>query len=99
MATRLRESGHMTPRAYREWRAEWDEYVAALPPSKGGPSSPAQKTLGRSGRPFVQLVLQAVSSNRITVVDAARYLDLKFEHFDELRERLVTRQVEARSDD
>jgi Zn-dependent peptidase ImmA (M78 family) len=35
------------------------------------------------------LVLSALAANRITSVDAARYLDLKFNHFDELRTRLV----------
>lgn len=95
MATRLRESGHMTAKAYREWREAWDAHVAALPPPRSGPSTPAQKTLGRSGRPFAQLVLEALSTNRINSVEAARYLDLKFEHFDELRERLVAGRIQA----
>ena len=41
--------------------------------------------IGRNGRPFTQLVLEALSANCVTSVTAARYLDLKFEHFDKLR--------------
>jgi hypothetical protein len=36
----------------------------------------------------VQLVLEALDANRITSVDAGRYLDLKFEHFGKLRDML-----------
>jgi hypothetical protein len=49
---------------------------------------PVGKTLGRSGRPFVQLVLEALDMNRITAVQASRYLDLRFDHFDKLRNEL-----------
>ena len=89
VATRLRESGFMTWEAYRHWRAAWDEYVKALPPRKGGFASPAEKAVNRAGRPFAQLVLEALSANRITSLDAARYLELKFDHFDELRSNLA----------
>ena len=51
-------------------------------------ATPAQKALNKAGRPFAQLVLEALSANRLTVVDAARYLDLKFEHFEKLHEDL-----------
>jgi len=44
-----------------------------------------EKAVNRAGRPFAQLVLEALAANRITPVDASRYLDLKFEHFDKLR--------------
>jgi Zn-dependent peptidase ImmA (M78 family) len=86
MATRLRESGFMSWNRYNEWRGEWNEYVASLPARTGGFATPAEKALNRHGRPFVQLVLEAMSANRITSVDAARYLELKFQHFDQLRE-------------
>lgn len=88
MATRLRESGYMTWSRYRAWRDEWAEFVATLPARGGGFASPAEKTLGRAGRPFVRLVLEAMANNRITSVDAARFLDLKFQHFDQLRSLL-----------
>ena len=88
-ATRLVASGLMSWPQYNAWRKAWDEYVATLPPRKGGPVSQAQKAVGRNGRPFTTLVLGALAANRITSVDAARYLDLKFHHFEELRTRLV----------
>ena len=88
MATRLRESGFMGWPRYRQWREEWDAYVAGLPPRRGGFASPVDKAVGRAGRPFVTLVLDALSANRITSTDASRYLDLKFEHFEKLTSHL-----------
>lgn len=88
MATRLRESGVITWARYRSWREGWDKYVASLPPRRGGFATPPEKAINRSGRPFVQLVLEALDANRITSVDAGRYLDLKFEHFGKLRNML-----------
>jgi len=46
--------------------------------------------LGRGGRPFAQLVIEALDSNRITAVDASRYLDLRFDHILKLRSELHT---------
>lgn len=85
MATRLRADGAMTWDGYRAWKESWDAYVATLPPRKGGFATPVDKTLSRGGRPFAQLVLQALDSNRITSVDACRYLDLRFDHVEKLR--------------
>jgi len=85
MATRLRESGFMSWGRYNLWRSEWQDHVSALPKRGGGFATPAEKTFNRYGRPFVQLVLEAMSINRITSVDAARYLDLNFQHFDQLK--------------
>ena len=85
MATRLRESGYMSWSRYNEWRGEWSDYVASLPTRTGGFATPAEKAMNRHGRPFVQLVLEAMSGNRISSVDAARYLELKFQHFEQLR--------------
>jgi Zn-dependent peptidase ImmA (M78 family) len=97
-ATRLRESGFMTWEIYDRWRSEWDTYVATLPPRRGGIATPAQKAINKAGRPFAQLVLEALSANRLTAVDAARYLDLRFEHFDKLRDHLATSPGEAALD-
>ena len=36
----------------------------------------------------LQLVLEALDMNRITAVQASRYLDLRFDHFDKLRNEL-----------
>lgn len=95
MATRLREFGVMTWARYNSWREVWDKYVASLPPRRSGFATPPDKAMNRSGRPFVQLVLEALDANRITSVDAGRYLDLKFEHFGKLRDTVVTSNVRA----
>jgi Zn-dependent peptidase ImmA (M78 family) len=89
MATRLAGAGYMSWAQYHGWRKAWETYVAQLPVRKGGPVAQALKAIGRNGRPFTTLVLGALAANRITSVDAARYLDLKFHHFDDLRMRLV----------
>jgi len=88
MATRLREAGYMDWEQYRRWRAQWEARVASLPPRNGGFATPLQKSLGRAGRPFAQLVVEALDANRITAVDASRLLDLKYVHFDKLRAHL-----------
>ena len=98
-ATRLRESGFMAWAQYNQWREQWQAYVAALPPRSGGFATPMEKAVNRSGRPFAQLVLEALSANRITSVDASRYLDLKFEHFDKLRAHLTTGPGDTSSDE
>lgn len=98
-ATRLRESGFMAWAQYNQWREEWQAYVAALPPRSGGFATPMEKAVNRAGRPFAQLVLEALSANRITSVDASRYLDLKFEHFDKLRTHLTTGPGDMSSDE
>jgi Zn-dependent peptidase ImmA (M78 family) len=98
-ATRLRESGFMTWAQYNQWREQWQAYVATLPPRKGGFVTPMEKAVNRAGRPFAQLVLEALSANRITSVDASRYLDLKFEHFDKLRAHLTSGPREMSSDE
>ncbi|MBI1851994.1 MAG: ImmA/IrrE family metallo-endopeptidase, partial [Planctomycetes bacterium] len=85
MATRLRISRFLTRDEYERWCSEWDAHVKSLPPRRGGIATPAQEALSRAGRPFTQLVLEALSTNRITSVDASRHLDLKFEHFEKLR--------------
>jgi Zn-dependent peptidase ImmA (M78 family) len=87
MATRLRASGALSWDGYRRWKKKWDEYLVTLPQRKGF-ASPVEKALGRSGRPFVQLVLEALDANRITAVQASRYLDLRFDHFEKLRNEL-----------
>jgi Zn-dependent peptidase ImmA (M78 family)/transcriptional regulator with XRE-family HTH domain len=88
MATRLRESRFMSWPQYHAWRAEWDAYVATLKPRRGGIATPIEKAVNRAGRPFAALVLEALAANRITSVDASRYLDLKFEHFEKLGDHL-----------
>jgi Zn-dependent peptidase ImmA (M78 family)/transcriptional regulator with XRE-family HTH domain len=88
MATRLRASGFMSWQQYNTWKQSWQEFVATLPKRSGGFAHPVDVALGRNGRPYVQLVLEALATNRITSVDAARHLALKFEHFDKLKTAL-----------
>ena len=83
-----RSAGAMSWDGYRQWRADWSEYVSSLKPRRGGIASPVDKTLGRAGRPFAQLVLEALDANRITVVEVSRYLDLRFDHIEKLRGEL-----------
>lgn len=91
MATRLRASGYFDWAHYRNWRLGWDAWVASLRPRSSGFAHPVGQALTRNGRPFVQLVLEALGSNRITTVDASRFLDLKAEHFEKLRGALAER--------
>ncbi|MBA3353724.1 MAG: ImmA/IrrE family metallo-endopeptidase [Blastocatellia bacterium] len=99
MATRLRESDYMSWTRYNQWRADWEAYVSTLPKRRGGFASPVEKAVSRAGRPFTQLVLEALSSNRLTAVDAARYLDLRFEHFENLRAHVSRGPSEGTSDE
>lgn len=89
LATRLHADARMTTQAYQAWRRDWDVWVADHPVHGGGFAHPDQKALGRNGRPFVRLVFDALSQNRITATDAARYLDLRYEHFQKLTNRLI----------
>ncbi|MGH7119623.1 MAG: ImmA/IrrE family metallo-endopeptidase [Acetobacteraceae bacterium] len=95
-ATRLRESGFMTSGAYRQWREHWAKFTAALPPRRGGIASPAEKAVNRAGRPFALLVLEALAANRLTSTEAARYLELRFDHLDAVRAHLGTADVDRR---
>lgn len=88
-ATRLREYGAMSWDEYREWRRLWDAHVSNLPPRRGGFATPPAKAVSRAGRPFAQLVLEALDTNRITPVEASRYLNLKYTHFERLRELIA----------
>ena len=74
MATRLRTVGVLSWDGYNRWKLEWNQYSDAFPKRKGF-ASPIDKTLGRSGRPFVRLVLEALDMNRITAVQASHYAD------------------------
>jgi len=91
MATRLRASGYFDWNHYLSWKRGWDSYVATLKPKTGGFAHPVTLALGRAGKPFTQTVLEALAANRITVVNAAHYLDLKAEHFEKLKGALIAR--------
>jgi hypothetical protein len=95
MATRLRASGVFTWAKYRAWRGAWEVWVATLPVRGGGYAHPVANTIGRAGRPFVTTVLEALAANRIDSVTAARHLDLKFAHFEKLKNALAKRPGEG----
>ena len=99
MATRLRAAGQLSWEGYRDWRENWSKHVATLKPSKGGFAHPVDKTLSRAGRPLTRLVVEALDANRITAVEACRYLDLRFEHFDRLRLELRSGRGAEAADD
>lgn len=91
MATRLRASGYFDWAFYRHWKQEWDAHVARLKPRSGGFSTPVGTTLGRAGQPFTRIILEAMSTNRITSDQAARHLELKYQHFGKLKDALRAR--------
>jgi hypothetical protein len=99
LATRLRASGYIDWAHYRIWKQGWDVYVAGLTPRVGGFAHPIVQTLSRAGRPYTQVVLEALATNRITPVNAVRYLDLKFEHFDRLKDALQGRPGSGADDE
>lgn len=88
VATRLRESCFMTWDEYNGWKTQWDRYIKTLKPRIKGFATPVDKTIGRAGYPFARLVLEALTTDRITAVDASRYLHLKYQHFEDLRKRI-----------
>ncbi len=99
MATRLRASGYMSWPGYQDWKSRWNAHLAKLKPSSGGFATSAEKAINRNGKPFVQLVIEALDSNRLASVDAARYLDLKFQHFSELRENVRMKILRSGADE
>lgn len=99
MATRLRASGCMDWPQYRVWKERWNQHVKTLPPRTGGFAHPVDIALNRNGRPYVQLVMEALAANRITSVDASRHLGLKFAHFDKLKESLRGGPVSGGADE
>jgi len=97
-ATRLRESGRISWDQYNSWRASWSQFVGDIPVSSGF-ATPVSKTIGRGGRMFSQLVFEALDANRLTMVEAARALTLRTDHFDTLRHRLVSGSAAEASDE
>lgn len=73
---------------YSAWRSEWDRNVQSLSRPRGF-ATPVCKAIGRGGPMYAQLVLEALDTNRLTMAEAARALNLRTERFDRLRQRLV----------
>jgi Zn-dependent peptidase ImmA (M78 family)/transcriptional regulator with XRE-family HTH domain len=85
-ATRLLIAGKMGPTAYRRWKDSWTKFLKDHPPKDGGGiASPAEKALNRNGASFTTLVLEALTLERITPVEASRYLNLGYPHIEDLR--------------
>lgn len=86
VATRLLHLRMMTAAACARWKVEWQTYreTHAERPTFGI-ASPAEKAVSRNGPLFTSLVLSALSSERISSVDACHYLDLGFGHVETLR--------------
>lgn len=94
MATRLLRTGRLAPASYNRWRGEWNQYLAEHPPKKPRVRVlPPARALGRNGYAFTILVLDALNTDRITGVQAARYLDLRFPHVETLRRDLIFRRA------
>ena len=98
-ATRLAHLGRLSQNGYQRWRTEWTDFLKKHPPKKPrGFATPPAKALSRNGLAFTTLVLQALTTERVTSVEAARYLDLRYPHVETLRRELAfgrRRPVEA----
>lgn len=85
-ATRMLVLGLMSPVIYRIWKDEWNEFLTQHPPKKGGGfATHAEKALNRNGTTFTTLVIDALTLERITPVDASRYLKVGYPHIENLR--------------
>lgn len=83
---------------FRRWKDEWERYLIENPPRTGGGiASQAEKALNRHGSSFARLVVEALSQERITSLEAARYLDLKYPHIEALRRELLFAGREERA--
>ena len=85
-ATRLLVLKRMSPTGYRRWKSDWNEFLSQFPPKPSrGFATPAQKALNRYGNTFTTLVLEALTLERISPVDASNYLRLGYPHIEDLR--------------
>lgn len=85
-ATRLLVLGLMSPLSYRSWKDDWNEFLVQHPPKDGGGfATHAEKALNRNGNAFTTLVIEALTLERITPVDASRYLKVGYPHIEDLR--------------
>ena len=89
MATRLWRSELISGGQYNDWRSAWQNVIDGLPKKKGGFATPVSKALGRGGRSYCQLVIEALDSGRITIADATKWLNLRSSQLETLRTKLV----------
>lgn len=91
MVTRLLRIGKCDPASYKKWKNAWNEYLELHPPKPAmGIATPAQKAVNRNGQPFTRLVLEALTRERITSLDAARFLNLRYPHIEILRRDITS---------
>jgi hypothetical protein len=91
-ATRLLWLGIMSTPGYAAWKQAWQSYRDAHPDRPSfGIATPAEKAVGRSGPLLTSLVLSALSSDRISSVDATNYLDVGYDHVEKLRQGWLAR--------
>jgi Zn-dependent peptidase ImmA (M78 family) len=89
MATRLLITGRMSSASFKSWKEAWQAFLEDHPTQAGGGfATPAEKALNRNGRSFTLLVLEALSLDRITSMDAANYLELSYPHIEILQHDL-----------
>jgi Zn-dependent peptidase ImmA (M78 family) len=98
-ATRLRASGYLSWAQYDQWIEQWEKYLSGLKPRKGGPVRQETKAIGRAGQMFARLVVEALDTNRITLLDACRYLGLRSTYLDDLRQQLINSSAEETFDE
>ncbi len=84
-ATRLLSIGKMNPASYHQWNDDWRKYIENHPFKGGGIATPAEKALNKNGTAYTTLVIDALNMERITPVEASRYLNLHYPHVEELR--------------
>lgn len=85
-ATRLLVLGIMSPVSYRDWKDNWSEFLTQHPPKdSGGFATHAERALNRNGNTLTTLVIEALTLERITPVDASYYLKVGYPHIEDLR--------------
>lgn len=93
---RMMTLGLTTERVYREKRQLWGARLWYVPsrPSSGGPPVPV-RTIAKDGPGYTRLVLDAYDQRIINTNAASDYLDVKPQHFNNLRLQLANRPSPA----
>lgn len=89
MLRRLVSIERATLAFYQRWRANYRP--PAKQASKGGPTVPV-KIVANVGVPFLELVLSAYHSDRITASTAASYIDAKMQHVPQIQALLYEKR-------
>jgi Zn-dependent peptidase ImmA (M78 family)/DNA-binding transcriptional regulator YiaG len=84
---RLRMLEYVTPQAYKEKAAAWDEEVLP-PPSGGGRSVPSRAAVLTNGVAFGSLVVEAYKQKKLSYSGVSDYLGLKTKYIPEFEKIL-----------